>query len=319
MNFLPRPSEFASNARLSSLTEIAPEHLSVLARILRTMKREDPYSMSAAYYAITGRKGLWLYGDDQTMMIIARHPNCEGELLVFPPFGCDPVGLLEQAFNDPALPAGKINLARLGAEDGYLAMRVTLLTGQEPSTENILDWTYPVHVLDTASINKRKGPSFRDFRKNVNRAFGRGQWAELIDLSRDKAAILSVVDQWASRHDQSVYSYEDLVAPSLAALNLFETDLPIHGILIHEGTAPAGIIIWEETDPEKRIANSIAGLSIGDKGTDEFAALKMCEVLQARGFDQVCIGGSETAGLDAFKRKMNPVRSIKLQTVPAFA
>lgn len=319
MNFLPRPSEFTHSDHRPYLMAIAPEHLPALARLFRTMEREDPYSTSAAYYAMTGRKGLWLYGDDQTMMIIARHPNCEGELLVFPPFGRDPAGLLEQALDAAAMLPGKINLARLSTDDGYLAMRVAALTGNEPSTENILDWTYPVHVLDTAIVNKREGPSFRDFRKNVNRAFGRGQWAVPIDLQRDKAAILSVVDQWASRHDQSVYSYDDLVAPSMAALNLFETGLPINGILIHEGTAPVGFIVWEETDPEKGIANSIAGLSIGGKGTDEFAALTMCEMLQARGFNEVCIGGSETSGLDAFKRKMNPVRSIKLQTVPALA
>jgi hypothetical protein len=41
---------------------------------------------------------------------------------------------------------------------------------------------------------------------------------------------------------------------------------------------------------------------------------KMAEYLQSRGILEMCLGGSETESLDAFKRKLEPVWSIELDS-----
>lgn len=54
------------------------------------------------------------------------------------------------------------------------------------------------------------------------------------------------------------------------------------------------------------------------KGMSEFIQWSMCRTLAASGIDRVCIGGSETEGLDRFKRKMRPVESLDLCTIAAY-
>ena len=303
-----------------SLIEMSGADLPFLDRLFRHFDRADPYSLSAAYFGLTGRNGLWVYGDDQTAMMIARHPNLPKTLLFFPPIGPDGAAVLEAARRDPALPPGEVRLARIGPDDALLAAKLAARGFGLPEAEAVLDWGYPVHVLDVERITAPMGQDFKDFRKNVHRAERRGAWAEPIDIKAHEAILAQMIGCWANGHDHSTYAFHDLAAPILAALQLLDTSLPIKGLLIHEEAEPAGLILWEETDPARGIANSVANLSIGGKGLDEFAILKMCEHLKERGFREVCIGGSETAGLDAFKRKLNPIRSIELRTlaVPAF-
>ena len=49
-------------------------------------------------------------------------------------------------------------------------------------------------------------------------------------------------------------------------------------------------------------------------GLSRFVMLDMCQTLQARGFRRVCIGGSETSGLNQFKQQLRPVESLSLSS-----
>lgn len=314
MPIIKKPALIAARTE-PRLLPITSTMLPVLMGIFKEAERQDPYLLSPAYFAMTGRKGLWVYGDNETMMMLARHPNDPGKLLLFPPIGNDPARLLRSVMAEPNRPDGELQLARLGPEDVYLGIDLNGYGLSAPQTEDVLDWTYPVHVLDTASIQNRSGPKFRDFRQNVNRAFGRNTWSKPIGISNSAhiETVRHITEKWVSGRED--YSHGDLVEPTEAALDLMRTGkLPMQGILTYEGAMPAGFIIWEETDPARGIANSITALSVGGKGADEFAMFKMCEHLQENGFREVCIGGSETPGLDAFKRKMNPVRSVSLSS-----
>jgi len=298
------------------LVEITADNVSYLSKILKKLNREDPYSASAAYYMMTGRKGLWIYGDDKTAMLITRHPNIENEILFFPPFGSDPINLIEFALADPSIPVGKVSLARIGPEDSYIASRLQTLGIGEIEVEKILDWRFPVHVIGINEVNESKGGHFRDFRKNIHRAFGRGLWSERIESPEQVAHALEVSKAWASRHVNQSYSLSDLIGPTKLALSLLQhPDLSMDGLIVHEGEDPVGYIIWEETNKDKGVANSISGMSIRPRGTEEFAILEMCKILKTKGYSQVCIGGSETEGLDNFKRKICPVKSVALQTM----
>jgi hypothetical protein len=295
-----RPALMAIDARL----------LPTLQRLLDRTDRADPFVRSAAYFAMTGRNGLWLYGDDATAMLMARHPNRADRLLLFPPFGRNPAGLVAKALSDPRLPEGSPQLARLGPEDATLKERF----GGAARTEDVLDWVCPVHVISTKALIERKGGAFNNLRAHLNKAARAGLRAEPASplLQSD---IMRVVEAWASRADKPGYSYEDLTGPTKACLKLM--DVPgstVTGLVVYEGEAPMGFWLWDEAGRERGIAASLVRVSIGRHGAAEFAAAKMAEILDSRGISEMCLGGSETASLDAFKRKLGPVRSIELDS-----
>ncbi|PZO81293.1 MAG: hypothetical protein DI626_10935, partial [Micavibrio aeruginosavorus] len=129
------------------LVEITPENVILLQRLLDKLNREDLYSTSTAYFLMTGRRGLWIYGNEDTAMIIARHPNLDDSILFFPPMGISPVNLIELALTDPVIPRGNRKLARLGPEDQYLAAVLEQRGNGDIEVEEILDWKFPVHIL----------------------------------------------------------------------------------------------------------------------------------------------------------------------------
>jgi hypothetical protein len=297
------------------LVPIALEHLSLLRYILARTDRADFYSVAPSYFAVTGRKGLWIYGDEKRGMLIARHPNVPDVILFFPPFGQDRVSLIEAALADPQIPPGKVQIARLAAEDDDI-IRHFKGKGLYPAQERKLDWTYPVHILSTQKVLEAKGHDFKDFRKNVNRA--ERKHAEAIPLEIDKHDVLvrDLVLKWALCN-KGEYSVEDLTAPTYMALYLMRSSsLSIQGLLIQEEGRPSGFMMWEETRPDSGQAAGLCNASISEsKGISEFTHQEMCRVLQERGYSEVCIGGSEEPGLDAFKRKMMPEKSVGLFTI----
>ncbi len=114
---------------------------------------------------------------------------------------------------------------------------------------------------------------------------------------------------WARAHGEAL-SADD---PTAAVLSMTGARrAPVHALILEEQGTPQGYMIWEETDPGRRHANSLGGVSMGGKGLSEFGYRAMAEVLDQRGFKTVCIGGSETESLDAFKRKLAPARSTPL-------
>ena len=95
-------------------------------------------------------------------------------------------------------------------------------------------------------------------------------------------------------------------------LELFD-ELPLKGRVVFQDGQPVGFSIWEETSQTEGLANAYAHIGLHEvPGMARFVIFDMCETLLARGFDRVCIGGSETEGLDQFKRRLRPVESLDL-------
>ena len=306
---------YAERTNAPHLTKIGPEHLPVLSSILRNVQRDDPFSRSAAYYAMTGRKGLWAYGDDETMMLVARHPNRDDILLLFPPIGRDSAGLLAKAVDDPlSLPSGRLELARFSAEDQGLVSRLGTMGVKEPHRERVLDWAYPAHVVNPKRIVEREGKPFVSFRGHINRAIRAGYRTEPIDLARHRDNILHIIEQWADSRGDSDFSQDDLTGPTHSVLGLMDrTELDIGGTISYDSHgAPIGFWLWEQVG---KTAMSLVRAYLRHPGNAEFGILSMAEQLAASNIPEMCLGGSETADLDAFKRKMQPVRSIALSTV----
>lgn len=283
----------------------------VLERLCARARRDDPFARAAGYFAMTGRKGLWIYGDGETAMIVCRHPNRSDRVLLFWPVGRDPGRLIATAMHDRRLPAGQRQLARVVDSNRGVAATFGVAGGIDQ--EDVLDWTYPVHEISTRAVVERKGGAFNNLRGHLNRATRAGLVARDLDLVADRELVERVVEQWAEAKERPGYSYDDLVGPTVACLDLAEAGIRVDGVVVLAGDTPVGFWIWQAIG--ESMAVSLVRVSIGRDGAAELAAAAAAERLVARGVEGLCLGGSETASLDAFKRKLGPVRSIELGSV----
>jgi len=311
MNELSWPYRKAARAPL--LISIENDHLPLLSALLQRSQSDDPFSQSAAYYAMTGRKGLWLYGDNQTFMLIARHPNNNDKLLFFPPIGRSRADLITTALADARLPSGIIEMARVGADDALLTQSLSSRS-QNMRREDTLDWTYPVHVVSPDIIIKREGKPFVSFRGHINRAMRDGLNTEPVNIRKHESELRSIIQDWAYNRGDTEFSVEDLTSPTLKAIELMKTsNLDIRGTLSKTANGtPTGFWLWEQNGD---MAMSLVRAYLRAPGNAELGILGMAQQLKGSGIPQMCLGGSETADLDSFKRKMQPVRSIALNTV----
>jgi len=294
---------------------IGDDALVLLADLFRQYEWTDPYCGSAAYFGLTGRHGLWLAIHGDAFMPLCRHPNEPDRLLLFPPTGNDGQALLRHVVWHLPPMAKAPHLARfpVGKSSHALAAFEPHGAGQAGAREKKLDWRYPVHVLSTEAVARHRGHAFKDFRHNINRAAAHGITSETLHPRRHRGAIERIACDWS--RGQNGLSPEAAAEPYLRLLDLF-AHLPTNGRLHRIDGKPVGFAIWEETDPTLGIANSFADLTDGQtRGLSEYVLNDMAETLAVSGYRTVCIGGSETASLDAFKRKMQPIRSVALSTV----
>ena len=307
-------------ASVRGVQKVEDANLPALQEILNRQSWVDPYAGSAAYHGMTGRRGLWIAAQDGAFMLIAKHPAKPDKLLLYPPVGEHWHRIAGLVLRDVAALPGGFQFARVPYSEVKYAMvfaaGVAPRTEQTQAHEDALDWRYPVHVLDTAAVAAHSGSAFRDFRKNVGRVDAARVRIEPLYPERHRGAVQAIARAWVTtkgEHDPA--ALDALLEPYRRLLDLM-ADLPIKGRLYCLDGRPAGFAIWEETDRARGIANSLADLTDRQtKGMSEFVYADMCNAIRQSGFDAVCIGGSEERGLDAFKRKMQPVRSVQLTSL----
>ncbi|AXX98073.1 phosphatidylglycerol lysyltransferase domain-containing protein [Profundibacter amoris] len=289
----------------SRIVAIGYDDLPLLQRVLNFSKSDDPYQKSAAYFAMTGRNGLWMARDENTAIIYCRHPNLEDYFLVFPTIGQESDELLTEALGAIVSSGGVPIYAR--AEGLLPEDKINPNFNAQKIPEKHLDWAYPVCTLDTKLVGQHRGNKFQQLRTALNKLDHTRVLAIDFDPSQHRGDIFEVLEQWASNEKGKSEPYQRL-------LELFDI-LPMQGRLIYHDGKPAGFSIWEETDPRNGMANAHAHIGIHQvSGLSRFVMLDMCQALEARGFGRVCIGGSETSGLNQFKQQMRPVESIELSS-----
>lgn len=303
-------------SRIPGVQKVEDDNLPALQAVVSRYTWRDPYAGSAAYYGLTGRNGLWLAARDGGIMVMAEHPHRPGKVLLFPPAGQWQRVLGAVLRSLPPLPEG-YQFARMPA--GQSAAMAAFTGWAVPhaapagNTEDVLDWHYPVHVLSCQDVARREGRAFHDFRKNVRRVPADRMSAEPLRPDAHRSAIEAIAQAWAlQRGPDSDDALTARTEPYRRLLDLMAY-LPVRGRLHRMDGQPVGFTIWEETDPRRGVANSLADLTTRQvKGLSEFVYADMCAELAERGFSRVCIGGSEEPGLDLFKCKMQPADSVKL-------
>jgi len=290
------------------LRPVQDDDLADLQSILNNHQSSDPYQSSAGYFAMTGRDGLWLVKEGSAAVVVCRHPNIRDEFLVFPSIGKGGPSLLTKTIAAVSKIGVKISLARAGEDvteklfDSYPNVQLKRMP------EKILDWAYPVHTLDTAKVVKHTGRAFQQFRTQINKIDTKDVVAFDLDLGVHRQAVREIVLKWSDGEDEKVAPYKRM-------LDLFKT-LPMSGRIVFNKEQPAGFSVWEETFPKNGLANAYAHLGLHEiEGMARFVMLDMCQTLHRNGFSRVCIGGSETAGLDQFKRQLRPIDSVSLGSI----
>jgi len=287
-----------------SLIEITPKTFPRLQAHLERQQSPDPYAVSPAYYRFTGRRGLFVLESGASALIVCRHPNLAGIWLAFPPFGPEGPSLLRIA--NTTLP--NLQLARFPHAPGF---------GFDAVPETILDWRFPVHTLDPARVAQLDGPHFRGVRAKVKRAQRQGVTARTLKTG-DLPQILTMAGRWSDRQHQSL-SRDQLIGSHKDIFAIYaDPGANLDGIALECSGQLVGYRIWERPRGLDAMASSLGAMTRTKiPGVSEYAMHAMAERVVAQGGRALCIGGSETASLDAFKRKFCPIWSTALSSFKA--
>lgn len=281
----------------------------------------DPYNSSLSYHMLTGRRGVEIISSNRAVGIIARHPNASDSDILFFPDNKVSIDIVS-AFLDATRCDGALTIGRVPADiSDVTAALLSQKFGNKYTfsavDEEILDWKYPVHTLSTEAVYRHTGHQFKDFRKNIARARSSSITHRSIVDKNDALILRAIAQKWAKsrNHNLGEEYVRDLEPYTWLATSIVSGILALDGRIVFESGQPVAFILWEK-DSKQGVSCSIASLSAtSHKGYNEYLYFLMCQDLFEKGIIKVCIGGSETDGLDRFKRKMNPVISTQLKTI----
>ena len=158
-----------------------------------------------------------------------------------------------------------------------------------------------------------KGKGYSQIRQRLNQLLFDSCKSKPIRIDDDYAVIINMVRHWIEEFPYSEYSIDDLLQPTQILLTLMKDDrFCLNGQIIYYNGIPSAYCIWEERGT---VANAFA-MSAARKipGLAEYNIVEACGRVRDRGIHRLNIGGSETEGLNRYKKKFNPVESINLYT-----
>lgn len=273
----------------------------------------DTYACSPVYYLMTCRKGGQIYKLQENYIIAALHPNTDDCVLIFHLFDetntTYQYDCSERLAKDILLKNAKIRRVRISR----LGEKVAKHNSQWLIEENLLDWKYPVYILDVDGVVQLKGKGYAQIRQRLNQLLLDSCKSKAIKIDDDYPIITSMVKHWAEEFPYYDYSIDDLLQPTQKLLTLMKDDrFCLNGQIIYYNDVPSAYCIWEERGT---VANAFA-MSADRKipGLAEYNIVEACRCVRHRGINKMNIGGSETEGLNRYKRKFNPVDAIRLYT-----
>lgn len=301
-NVNPIIGQFDAVVRMNTdIRPILDTDLDDLQKLLDSHSSKDPYQRSAGYFAMTGRDGLYKIEKEGSTVLVSRHPNLDNTFLIYPVIG-EP--------NETLLRTTMTTLQRMGSAVQFARFEKPPFQQQKYNDvvavrETTLDWSYPIHTLNTALVAEHKGGGFQHFRQKHNKLKDTDITA--VDLSPElhRNEVIGILTKWSPNEKHDVY---------MRLLDMFD-DYSLAGRVIYAGGQPIGFSIFEKTDLDAGVANAFAHIGLHEvNGASQHVMLDMCETLHREGFDKVCIGGSEDEGLDRFKRNLCPIESVQLNS-----
>jgi hypothetical protein len=316
-----------------------------LRELLSRGLTSDAYCRSALYFALTGRHKVWIVRYKDRYLVVLRHPNVPRTLLVFCPFISSASELAEQL---EALSRCKKFLTQCEGHGIFLARIPELIADDflskhamdllhckpEPVQEEVLDWVHPSYDIDLQRLLNLEGRKLKIYRKKLRKFCG--QDIEVLRPKKDFSpqelikAVREVNKGWVRTKLTSRISHRGPeISPSepgfsprelmscyweMARLNR-DTSLAMDGLVLKRQGTYIAFSFWERPANGKTVA-CLAALPVShEKGLSEYLYYVIAGCLKDEGYEYMCIGGSETASLDQFKKKLDPRRTHKLQTM----
>ena len=287
---------------------VTDDDITALRMALQHAKFEDPYSESAIYYMLTGRRGLWIYARNEASFLVCLHPNVKDTVLVFPSFG-GRIPDLKNEFLDKV--GGKIafRLARAPSDHA-------VDSSFREVKEDVLDWAYPVQIIFCKDTVERKGRNYQVVRQVMNKFSHQDVQSRAVDFEGDGQLLLDLASEWENHRQSYFRGYETQSGYFNRLVKLGRMDdSGLRWLLLYKDGMPRGFSIWEEG--AQKTANLFASLVTVDSCSNlcTWLVARTCEQVIGNGGHSLCLGGSETEGMDRFKRKFAPGRSVSLKTL----
>jgi hypothetical protein len=283
--------------------------------------------------AFTGRQQIWTLRYRDRYLIILIHPNVAETLLVFCPFISSAPELLEQvealcktqAFLSQ-FQNYEILLARVPeviAEEIFSIPPMSSLNCRlERVDENRLDWVYPSYDIELRRLLAPQGRALKSFKKKLRKfsyvdiELFKPMHFSAVTLSE---AVSQVNKGWIRTKLKSRIAFvspRELMSCYRTVVDLScDASFAIDGLILRRGGSYLAFAFWERP-AVRRTVSCVAALPVShEKGLSEYLYYLIAKCLVADGYNEMCIGGSETASLDRFKRKLDPSRAHKLFTV----
>lgn len=281
-------------------------------------ERKDSFSTSLPYYLLTGRKGWKVFERGEAKVTICVHPHDNDAVLVFPEINGD-FSLSIDILNKVGRSDKKIQLARYTEED-YTNLQVALesykrglIASIKLKPEDIMDWKYPAHILDTKKVAELKGGEYSKLRNKFNKVADTFDETPLNHPDAAKLIRTSVYAWYSSIIYTLNESGEDMTEfYETLAKHLVDFPSMFDGFILSRDGYPLGFTVW---DKQGETANALAGLSKREiNGMSEYQTVRACQILNEQGVSRYNLGGSETDALNKFKLKFCPADSVPMES-----
>lgn len=215
----------------------------------------------------------------------------------------------------------KLKIARvpevMEKEDIHLDA-ISCLKYANPVEENILDWRYPARVLSPHLVSQKTGKKFQNVRTACNkineqdisvRKYEQADYNELVRVSE------CYTDRFLEKNKAYPLTKEQMMDSMLDMLDfaLNSKDIVESYVMTYKGRPEALHVIDPVSDKTNNLLWFLYNRNI--TGLSYMQMAHVCEKLDRRGVERLNIGGSETEGMDRFKRNFRPVQSFPLQSI----
>lgn len=309
-----------------------------LQRLLQTSTSRDVYARSALYYWLTGRGNVTRFKNKHGIIISTPHPNIPKASLYFFPFAEQSVDLAQQINDlrryDKSIKVDTAYLARIpeAIANEFLEQRDNVIPRHltiERIDEKYLDWAFPSYDISLEKLIEAKGSDMTCFRKK-SRKFSEREVSvvpiKALSRLQIRGLIHEISHQWARNsliHKDALGPTADeatLVAPYNWLASFLSEQHQFNGVLfdgifLKRQDEYIGFGIWEKVSRGTTVPGIAALPKTYEKGLSEYLYLQIAHILMQENHTTMCIGGSETEGLDRFKRKLAPVAEHRLCTL----
>jgi len=130
-------------------------------------------------------------------------------------------------------------------------------------------------------------------------------------------SVENLLHHWATHNAANREEYEFLYAPYESVFSLATDPMSgLSGIMIFVDDKLQALGLWDVSNVYRETANLFVNFcNVGITGLSDLLMVKCCETLHNNGVGYLNLGGSESEGLDRFKRKYDPAVSINLSSL----